>query len=68
MEPIKQYIAKQFVGNIYRFTCDCLLKLDVTGKVLDYEINNGEIIFHVDVDKKIVKIGINHPNLTIKEL
>ena len=68
MEDIKTYIAKQFVGGTYHFKCDCLMALDITGTVLDYTIEPHEIILHIGVDKKIVKLGLNHPNLTIKEL
>lgn len=71
MKPIKNYIAEQFVGNSYHFKCDCLMALDIKGCVLDYETTQHEIILHVSLiseQEKIVKLGLNHPNLTIEEL
>lgn len=68
MTAIKDYIGKMFVGNAYHFKCNCLLQLDFEGKVKDYEIVNGEVILLVEKDKKIVRLGINHPNLTIENL
>lgn len=44
------------------------MALDVTGAVVDWEESGSEIILLVSVDKKIVKIGLNHPGLTIEQL
>lgn len=71
MQRIKDYIAEQFLGNTYRFKCDCLLALDIRGCVLDYETTDHEIILHISLiseEEKIVKLGLNHPNLTIEEI
>lgn len=69
MTPIKNYIAKLFLNNKYRFKCDCLIPIDVTGIVKDYEIStNHEIILHVLVDNKIIHIGLNSPSLHIEVL
>lgn len=65
MENFKQYIAKQLIGHKLHFVCDCIFKLDHTGIVKDYELNNNEIIFIVDVNGKLIKIGENHPNLNV---
>ena len=65
MENFKQYIAKQLIGKKLHFKCDCLFKIDHIGIVKDYEIKANEIIFIVDVDGKIIKIGENHPNLQV---
>lgn len=62
---IKDYIAKEFIGRELHFYCDCLFKLDHIGCIKDYEIINNEIIFIVDVDGRLIKIGINHPNLQV---
>ena len=68
MIEIKKYIAEQFKGNTYHFKCDCILSLDVKGTVVDFEINNDEIVLIVSTEDKIIKIGLNHPNLKIKKL
>ena len=63
---IKDYIAKKLIGEKLHFKCDCLFNINVIGIIKDYEINNNEIIFIVDVDGKIIKIGENHPNMNIE--
>lgn len=63
----KDYIAKQIIGKRLHFTCECLMNLDVTGTVVDYEIISNEIVFLLDVGGKIIRIGENHPNLYTKE-
>ena len=70
MKPIKDYMAEQFIGNTYHFRCDCLMALDITGVVLDYTTTDHEIVLHIAPVgiKKIVKLGLNHPNLTIEEV
>ena len=68
METLKNFIAKKLVGSKFRFTCDCIVPLDVVGVVKDFEILNNEIIYLIDVGGKIIKIGENHPNLMIEEL
>lgn len=65
MTGFKDYIAKEFVGRKLHFKCDCLFRLDHTGIIKGYEINNNEIIFIVDVEGKMIKIGENHPNLQV---
>lgn len=65
MVKFKDYIAKQLIGKKLHFKCDCLFPLDHTGTIKDYEIVNNEIIYIVDVEGKIIKIGENHPNLQV---
>lgn len=65
MENFKRYIAKQLIGKKLHFKCDCLFKIDHIGIIKDYEIKANEIVFIVDVDGKIIKIGENHPNLQV---
>ena len=67
MENLKSYIARQLIGKRLQFKCDCIIKLDVKGTVVDYSIVDDEILFIVDVNGKIIKIGENHPNLTVIE-
>ena len=67
MEGFKNYIAKQIIGKRLRFKCDCIMKLDVAGIVVDYEIKDNELVFLVDVNGKIISIGENHPNLMVIE-
>lgn len=68
MISFKDYIAKEFIGRRVHFKCDCLFPLDHVGMIKDYEINNNEIVFIVDVGGKIIKIGENHPNLQVIQL
>lgn len=65
---IKDYIANSIKGKSFRFKCDCIIKMDVVGKIVDYEIINNEILFIVNSSGKIIKIGENHPNLEIYEV
>lgn len=68
MFDFKNYIARQFIGKKLHFKCDCMIGINVEGRIVDYEISNNEIIFFVDVNGKIIKIGENHPNMLVKEL
>jgi hypothetical protein len=63
----KKYIASQLIGKNLHFKCDCTLRLDVVGRVVDYNISANEIIFIVDVDGKLIRIGENHPNMYVIE-
>ena len=65
MIGFKDYIAKEFIGRKLYFKCDCLFRLDHVGIIKDYEIINNEIVFIVDINGKIIKIGENHPNLQV---
>lgn len=67
MESFKKYIAHEFVGKKLHFKCDCLLKLNHIGVIVDFEMVANEIVFIVDVDGKIIRIGENHPNLYVEE-
>lgn len=66
MIPIKQYMAEQMVGKTFHFKCDCLMSLDIIGRVVDYEIAETETIFTVDVRGKLIPIGTNHPKLSVE--
>lgn len=66
MIEVRKYIAEQFKGNRYHFKCDCLLAFDIVGKVVDYILEKDEIVLMVSVENKIIKIGLNHPNLKIE--
>lgn len=65
MIDFKKYIASEFVGRKLRFKCDCLLPLDHIGTIKDYDIIKNEIVFIVEVNGKLIKIGENHPNLQV---
>lgn len=67
-EPIKDYIAKQLLHHRYHFKCSCIVPLDFEGEIVNYEINNNEIIFHVTNKDKLIKLGMNHPNLIIERI
>ena len=66
MQGYKEFIGNQLKGRTVRFVCDCIVKLDIKGVVVDYEVNNNEIIYFIDTGKKIVKIGENTPKLKIE--
>jgi hypothetical protein len=68
MTPIKQYIANMFIGKTFHFKCDCVIPIDVIGTVCDTTITQYEIVLLVNTNKKIIKIGLNTPSLTIEEL
>lgn len=65
---MKDYLAEQIKGKRLHFTCKCLFPFDFIGIVKGYTIQNNEIIFDVDKDGKIVKIGENHPNLQVSPI
>lgn len=67
MMNFKQHIAKQMVGQVLRFKCTCVLPFDIIGTIRGFEIINNEIIFDVETNNKIIKIGENHPNLEVSE-
>ena len=67
-EPLKDYLAKQMLGKHLHFHCDCIISMDVDGVVRDYELNQNEIIFIVDVGGKLIRIGENHPNMKISHI
>ena len=64
-EPIKDYMAKLMIGKSFRFICNCIVSMDITGKIKDYEVLGNEIIFLVESKGKIIRIGENHPKLKI---
>lgn len=68
MEQFKKYVAEQLVGTSLRFKCDCVFPMDIEGIIKDYEIVDGEIIFKVLTDNKIISIGLNHPKMMVKPL
>lgn len=68
MIPIKEFIAKQFINNRYHFTCDCLIPFDLIGTVKDYQISGNEIVLLVDVNGKIIHIGLNTSALNIEAI
>lgn len=68
MIPAKDYIAKLFINKTIHVKCDCLLPIDVTGIVVDYEIMGNEIVLCLSSNGKIIRIGLNTPSLQIEEL
>lgn len=68
MIPIKEFIAKQFINNRYHFTCDCLIPFDLKGTVKDYQISGNEIVLLVEVNGKIIHIGLNTSALNIEAI
>jgi hypothetical protein len=68
MQAFKTYIAQNLIGHYLHFKCDCLMKIDIEGKVVDYEMVNNEIVFIIDVGGRLIKLGENHPNLTVNAI
>ena len=66
MVGYKDYIKQQFVGKRVRFMSDCIIKIDITGVVVDTEQSGSEIMFLVDTGSRIVKIGENTSKLQIE--
>ena len=63
MVSYKEFVAKQFLNKSVRFKCDCIVPLDVTGKVINFYLEKNEIIYIIESNNKIIKIGENTPNL-----
>lgn len=68
LENFKSFVAKKLIGKTLKFYCDCIVPIDIIGTVKDFEIIGNEILYIIDVNGKIIKIGENHPNLQVKEL
>lgn len=68
MSPIKTYIANTIKGKTVHFRCDCVLGIDVTGTVIDWELYQNEIIWSVKTPDRVIRIGENHPNMKIEVL
>lgn len=65
MVSYKEFVAKQFLNKTVRFKCDCIVPLDVTGKVINFYLEKNEIIYIIESHDKIIKIGENTPNLMV---
>lgn len=66
MKLYKSYVGDLFKGKQVHVFCDCVIKLDVRGRVVDYTISGTEIIYLVDTGERIIKIGENTPKLKIE--
>ena len=42
-EPIKDFIAKQFLHQRFHFRCPCIVPLDFEGEIVSYDILNNEM-------------------------
>jgi hypothetical protein len=65
MVSYKEFVAKQFLNKTVRFKCDCIVPLDITGKVINFYLEKNEIIYIIETNNKIVKIGENTSNLMV---
>lgn len=65
---LKDYLASLLIGKKIRFTCNCIMNLNITGRVKDYILTDTEILWIVDTGSKIVKVGSNTPNMQIEIL
>lgn len=68
MDSVKTYIAQQFLNKRYHFKCECLIPLDFVGEVKDYNIEQDEILLYVELNNRLITIGLNHPKLMIEEV
>ena len=68
MTLYKDYIKSQLLNKRVRFVSDCIVKIDVTGTVIDAENSGSEIIYIVNTGDRIVKIGENTSKLSIEIL
>ena len=66
MTKYKQYIGSTLLNRKVRFTCDCIIGLDVVGTVVNYEVVGSEIVYLLATDDgKLVRVGENTPDLRI---
>lgn len=65
MVKYKEFVANQLLGKTVRFMCDCIVKMDITGKVVDWAQTGSEIVYSVNTDGRIVKVAENTPKLRI---
>lgn len=68
MTLYKDYIKSQLLNKRVRFVSNCIVKIDVTGTVIDAENSGSEIIYIVNTGDRIVKIGENTSKLSIEIL
>lgn len=68
MDDIREYTGKLFIGKKLHFKCECLFPIDFTGEVKGYKINSGEILLSVDTGKKLINVGLNHPNMKVENV
>lgn len=68
MVEYKDYIKGLFLGKRIHFIADCIVKIDIVGTVVDVERSNAELIYVVDSNGKIVRIGENTSKLLIELL
>lgn len=66
----KEYMSSiknldSLIGRKFRFFCDCMISIDVTGIVISYKNIKNERFLVVDVGGKYIQIGENHPNMLI---
>lgn len=66
MVSYKDFIRQQFIGKKVHFSSDCIVKIDITGTIIDTESVGSEIIYIVNTGGKLVKIGENTSKLMIE--
>lgn len=66
MDTYKNTVASFFKGKKVNFQCDCVMRLDVTGTVVGFELAGNEIVYIVNSNNKIIRIGENTPHLRVK--
>ena len=44
------------------------MNLDFIGSIIEFDIVDNEIIYIIDINGKVIRIGENHPNLIVEEV
>lgn len=68
MKYYKDYIKELFLHRRVHFVADCIVKIDITGMVVDVENSGSELIYVVDIGNRLVKIGENTSKLRVEIL
>lgn len=62
---LKNATPSDLLGKNIKFNCECFIK-NIIGRVVDIERFKDEVIYVIDTNKKIIRIGSNHPGMTFE--
>lgn len=69
MKSIKTHIGEMLFNKKVHFYCNCIMNIDVTGIVKGWKVVSNEVIWEVELSNgKMIKIGENHPNMSMEIL
>lgn len=66
MVEYKKFVGDMLLNKDVHITCDCILSLNIIGKVITYNVEGAEIIYSILTNGKIIKVGENTPGLKIE--